>query len=814
MTSWSLSASLLVLLLFCSTTLGTSPTQDRFTSCQPVDKFIEIKIKVATLPARATAAQRLAWVLAEIPGAAQIVLVPEDAILRNRILEILQLVRESGVELGVGRGGEASDQLEIQLADLDSIRPGLQIILPAGIINPPEPSDVGKIHMARVCLKYNAAAPPTRVEIVIRSAAAETSPVPNVPLLTLADAAPRFAGQPQGTIPVKIAFGRADLSDARMDSSIVTDEAAVARVQSELLAVAATSFDTAVTSGLLTPAGQPLVDRNSGQEVASHLERAIAQIYDLNGLDPNVRWGITVPKVGVLDDTAYAPWIISVSGVQLAQAVDIDVVKSPVEMEFDGTETEKKFTEKREKIRDQLRASHLSAFAARPGHIVTSFDIEKDQELLRSDKKNVKSVGSISSAGEGSPPQTLVYAVSRYLKSEKVLSLKLGAGYSPEEQFTGSVSLDETNFLGVAETVKLAYAGGPQTQRIRFTFDRPFVNNETQGWQVKTLGINVQYFSDDDTRFGNLTPDEIAMKEAGSSARFSVAYDSFGVLDHLNADCLDQVERKRTRVYLNVTPVFAYRDVNIKDDDLLLTITKLDPSLLPRARTQTTTLALDFSSSVTHDFRKLNQSGAGVLGFSVNGRLQRGFHFFGADYDFNKINVTLGAEFLFGFRSWRDLLLRYNRVMGTSTHGTPIFELQRLGGPLTVRGLEEGEVIGRKLSADQFEFGLNALLVWGLISRRSVAERLLSTDCSNGSQAPFDIRNAYLKFFYDRGRVHDSDSFLAPGNFSRTAEGYGAAIELRRLGNQNVNLSLGYAYSPQSALHKHGTIYTGVSYSF
>jgi hypothetical protein len=785
---WSLPASILALLLFCSGALGSTGSNDRFTSCLPAEKFIEIRIKVATLPVTGATPPRLVWVLADIPGTAQIVLIPEDTILRNRILEILEMIRDTGVELGVGRGGEASDQLEIQLADLDSVRPGLQIVLPTGIINAPQPGDVGQTHIAHVCLKYDSPAPPTGVEIVIRTAAAESSPVANVPLLTLADAATRFAGQPEGNIPIRLAYGQVDLADARRDSSITTDEAALARVQSELLAVAATSFDTAVMSGLVTAAGKPLVDRNSGQEVASNLEKAIATIYDLNGHDPKVRWGIVVPRVGVRDNTAQAPWIISVSGLQLAQAIDIEVLKSPVEMEFDGTETEEKFNAKREKIREQ------------------------------SDQKNVKSVGDITSEGEKQLPQTLIYTASRYLKSEKVLSLKVGAGYSPEEQITGAATLDETNFLGFAESVKLAYAGGPQTQRVRFTLDRPFVNNETRGWHAKTLGVNVQYFSDKDTRFGNLTPDEIAMKEAGSSAQISVAYDSFSLLDHASADCLDQAERRRTRLFLNLTPVFAYRDVNIKEDNLLLTITHIVPSLLPASRTQTTTLAFDISGGVSYDFRKLGQSGAGIFGLSLNGKLQRGFHFFGADYEYNKVNVTVSTEFVFGFKSWRDLLLRYNRVMGVSTHGTPIFELQRLGGPLTVRGLEEGEIIGRKLSADQFEFGLNALFVWGIISRKSVAESLLKTDCETSedpsSRLPFDIRNSYLKFFYDLGRMHDSDSFLAPGNFSRTAEGYGAAIELRRLGGQNVNLSLGYAYSPQSTLHKHGTIYTGISYSF
>jgi len=151
--------------------------------------------------------------------------------------------------------------------------------------------------------------------------------------------------------------------------------------------------------------------------------------------------------------------------------------------------------------------------------------------------------------------------------------------------------------------------------------------------------------------------------------------------------------------------------------------------------------------------------------------------------------------------------------MSTSTPGTPLFELGRLGGPLTVRGLEEGEFIGRKLSADQFELGINALVLWHVVTRKPVEEMLLR-DCLDESTSglPFDVSNAYLKVFYDLGRVHDQDSFVNP--IARTARGYGIALELRQMAGKNVNLSIGYAYSPDSALHKSGTVYTGVSYTF
>jgi hypothetical protein len=817
---------LLSLLTLTSLITVANGTDDRFTPCASADKFIEIMVTARTIPASTSTQERRVWVLTTIPVPEQVVVAAGDTVLRDRILEILQMIRDSGVEVGVGKGGDPQPgdppQLELQLADLDSVRPGLEIVLPTGLTASPQLADLNQIKTVRICLKYDLEPVTSQgVEIQIRTAKGEASPLERIPAFTLADAAERFSRRPEGAIVVHIAYAQQDLDDARKDRTITTEAAAVARVQSELLNVAVASFDKAVTGGLLNADGKPLVDKNSGQATAANVEGEIAKLYNLNGLDPKVRWGVVVPRVGVRDNSPAAPWIISITGLELAQHIDIEVIKSSIEMEFDGSETERKFDFKRQRVRDGLREAHLPRFSAQPGRIVTTENIAKDQKQLLDDTQTVQGVGDITSGSEDTAPpqQDLIYSVSRYLKDEKILSLRIGAGYTPEEQVTGGVAIDETNLLGVSENAKLAFAVGPQTQRIRFSFDRPFETVETAGWHVKSLGIHFQYFRDRNVRFSNLTPDEIEAKEAGTAARVSVAYDSFSLLDHATADCLENPDRKRTRLFLLATPVFAYRDVNIKDDRFLRAITHIDNSLLPQARTQTTTLSLDGNLGFSHDFRKLGSAGLGFLNLSFQGRLQRGFRFFGADYDYNKVNATLTSEILFGFISARDLLVRYNRVMSTSTHGTPLFELPRLGGPQSVRGLEEGEFIGRKLSADQFEVGINALIVWHLINRRPVAETLLKTSCTESvdetsPKLPFDINNAYLKFFYDRGRIHDRDIFVDPGSFTRTAQGYGVAIEVRELGGRNINLSLGYAYSPESVLHKSGTIYTGVSYAF
>src|SRR5215218_2691827 len=77
---------------------------DRFTTCTPVDKFIEIRVAVKTIPATASEPQRLVWVLNN-PRAEVIQLPAGDTVLREAILAIFQQIADAGAEVGVGKGG-------------------------------------------------------------------------------------------------------------------------------------------------------------------------------------------------------------------------------------------------------------------------------------------------------------------------------------------------------------------------------------------------------------------------------------------------------------------------------------------------------------------------------------------------------------------------------------------------------------------------------------------------------------------------------------------------------------------------------------
>ena len=824
---------LLLLISIASTVIAAQPQVNRFKPCEPAGEFIELKVRVKTIPATGTAPVKRFWIV-DLSNR-QVVVDPSQQALGEQIVGVLndfaQTSADNNVDIGVGIDnpvqGDPPQLHTLLVGQINDANNQFNVVLPEGLKLPPLESDENQTYPVRLCLNYKHVKPPGRVQINISTLGGGSAPLQGVPAFTLADASDRFRGQPQAAIPVSLAYAQQDVDDARKDPSVTTEEAAHQRVRAELLKVAGVAFDKAVAARLLDAQGNPLVGQSDGGARASQTQDEIVQVYNLNRASTLIRWGIVNSSVQLANTSSpgEAVWNISVSGLQLAQRVNLFVFKSATESEFDGSETEKKFRQKRVLVWRALRDKYLADGAparllARPGHIITTEDIQTDQQTLSKDEEFVRTVGDASSGTApetGLPPQNLIYMVSRPLKAEKNLSLKMGGGYSPEDEGTGNVSLNESNLLGISEQAKLELSGGPQVQKIRFNLTRPFEESGKAGWSFKELGINVQYFRDRDYRLSNLTLEEIEAREAGSEARLSFVYDSFGMLDVATAECLEHEARKRTRFYFLATPVFGYRDVNIKEDDLLLTVSGVDRSLLPRARTQTTTLTLNANLGLTHDFRQAKGAGPGLLNIFVDARSQRGFRLFGADYSYNKTYVAVTGEIFFGSTSTRDFFLRYNRVMGTSNRGTPIFELFRLGGPQTVRGMEEGEFIGRKMSADQFEFGVNALVLWQLVTGNSQAKALRKSECAGDAvdeqpKPPFDISKFYLKVFYDRGRVHDDDSFNLPFTLNRVAQGYGLAFELRELGGQKINLSIGYAYSPESRLHDRGTLYTGVSY--
>ncbi len=637
-------------------------------------------------------------------------------------------------------------------------------------------------------------------------------------------------------VPVKLFYSKADL-DAALKYPSPTDPAtADMRVREELLSVARTVVEVVVKAGGLNPDGTPASDRQKVEGSSAAFETAINNNYLLVGDIYEVRWTAGVkPNLkgfGIEPGQPGPPrWVWSVDGLHLADAVSVEVVEEEWESaEEVGQSAAAKLRSRRQKVQAELRAKVHPSFE--PGRIprrdiigsVTQGKTPGTGDLLaiESLKSLVEAIDKVKSGPAPDSPDgnNVIIAVRRKKKPEMSLGLKAGGAYSGEEGATGRLGVEETNLLHFKETLALDAEAGNEVQKYRFSFTRPFETSGEAGFRVKNLSVDAKVFKDKDKRLGNLTAEEIAAREVGSSATFSFGYESASDDERLNENCTAFKGRERTRFSFNADVGPRYRDVNIRDDDKLLKITGVSRDQLPRERTQATTLALGVGAILRHDFRRQGSRGLGVLLLRLGEDASKGFHLFGADYEFWKSRTVAGADLSFGFSSNRDMFVSYNHGQERSSDGTPIFELPSLGGATSVRGVEEGEFIGRRVSSDQFDLGLNVASLYKLFARKGRLGDSPFCPFDENAEPPkmFDFKNLYVKGFFDHGRLSDSPVAAVSGGALRRADGYGVAFELRDLmadaSGRRVNLSVGYARSPHSRLHRSGMIYTGVTVNF
>ena len=260
---------------------------------------------------------------------------------------------------------------------------------------------------------------------------------------------------------------------------------------------------------------------------------------------------------------------------------------------------------------------------------------------------------------------------------------------------------------------------------------------------------------------------------------------------------------------------FDLQNTNLKSRGLI-------PFEPPDGRILYPSLRLNYLGS--YDLKRAGRRGGfGEIDFLFEAKGQKGLDSLGADFVYRQFELSGGAQVFFGFTSPTNMFLRYIRGAGATSNGTPLYKLFRLGGSLNVRGLEEGEFTGNSYAYDRTEFGV------GLLPLISTIRHLLpfgkksdarGSDEQAGTPTQFggiDLANTYVKTFYDRGRVFETKSLGGILNPAHGVKGYGIAAELRGLAfinNRRANLTIGYARSPDSLLHRRGIIVTGLSLDF
>ena len=495
--------------------------------------------------------------------------------------------------------------------------------------------------------------------------------------------------------------------------------------------------------------------------------------------------------------------MFGVSGLSLIDDVQIKVTPAA---DSAGNQTP---NDRDKEIAELLNKTYKPRLLAQPGQIPTTDILDKDTRQLYL-VRNVSAVPKYTFE-DG----VLTYEVER---RREIVNLTLtGAGsYSPEYALNGSISVTGDNLLHRNESLSLALTGGNALQQGKFSFSIP---RETPKERRRVpiifagFGLNASYFFDSDQRLGNPPLTQLSNRESQISAKLSFEYDSFTDRDFVEQ--AEGINEKRKRLHHLVTTDLGFdlQNSNLKSNG--------EVPLVPPLDGRVAYPSLNVRYFGTYDMRRAGKrSGIGEIDFLLTATGQKGVTTFGADFDYRQYEISGGAQMFFGFTSTTNLFLRYQRGVGASSNGTPLFKQLRLGGSLNVRGLEEGEFIGNSYAYDRTELGVALLPLLRTVRRLFPGNKKSDGPTSEGA-APniggIDLANTYVKVYYDRGRIFDAKSLGKILNPAHGVKGYGIAAELRGIAfimNKRANLTIGYARSPESLLHQRGVVVTGLSLDF
>ena len=370
---------------------------------------------------------------------------------------------------------------------------------------------------------------------------------------------------------------------------------------------------------------------------------------------------------------------------------------------------------------------------------------------------------------------------------------------NPHELISGQTQFSEENLFGFIHTSAATLKAGPEVQRGDFDFDITRVKRQiTFG-----LHLNGQYLRDENQKFGYLGGPKFTDEEWGPTPKAFIEW---------------APSRGRFSTDTRVEVPFQFHHFNIHPPAGMV---------LPQSRGWVNGTAPTFHQFFAYDLTRFDadQKPAGHLGpvnLGLDAGMLRSGPAMSSDFDFERYSATVRAQGFAGITGPEDFLFRYVRGIGMGSRAMPLFELFQLGGNTNVRGIEQGEFVGRSMAFDQSEVGVNTASVWRWVSRKQGQPKPAPAPVGGAAVAPapalskLGISSIFLVGFYDRGRVTDASSLGELLDLQHALHGYGCKVELRglRAGTRVGNLSMGYARSPGSVLHSKGVFITAFSLEF
>lgn len=737
--------------------------------------FLRVKVKAQSIQVPPDTQPRLQWVVVDLANAEVHV---QDPDLREAIVQSIQeMTAENHPWIARGTAfnffGKLVQNVSGKISGTFQIAPPSAVLKPATLENA-EVNDIWKITYVAEVVR--------NLEIVIATAEArKAGATPSKTLKTMADAAAFGIGnltESEKKIPVTIEYAARDLT-ARTGES--PDDVRVA-VEKELMKVAGYAFLKARSGGLIL--GQKL------PQDRSVTEKQIQNTYSAVRIQ-----GWPSPKATIRRlAQGTGSWSLTVENVQLVGDVNIKVepIKLQQQLKDKGQiEDANKLENRRKEIEADFNSRYGPRLLAQAHEAPTKDEIEKDTNLLA----QLTDVANVTPMADGS---TLVFDINRRPQIAS-LSIKGGFGYSPEDSFTGLAQINANNLLHLNETFALSFTGGNQVLRGNVSFNY-YYEEPSRKQYFRSVNLSGTFFRDRNQRLGNLEGPKLEDRESNGEAKFSTGYDSFNPRDYiLRAEGIDK-KRKRLRYGMKLDAAIDYKDVSIQPDS---------PSSAPLVEGQVAALSLLLDQGLSFDLKQTPLSRVGEFDAFLTASAKKAFSILGADFPFDQFSISIGGQLFFGPSSPTDIFLRFNSQVGVSSGRTPVFEQFRLGGPNNVRGLEEGEFIGRNMNFERAEMGFKSTYLLSLFKPKTGKETTNPQPTVGG----IDLSNTYVKAFYDWGRVTDKTSLADLFKLASGVQGIGIGIELRglNLGGKRASLTIGYAYSHDSVLHKSGVLVTGLS---
>jgi len=464
-------------------------------------------------------------------------------------------------------------------------------------------------------------------------------------------------------------------------------------------------------------------------------------------------------------------------------------------------------------IATDLEERFKEDFAKQRGTVLTAAEVEAIRSHMReTENKRIAKVDQ-PRLDHG----VLIYPIV-INPTVKTLVGSVGVGYAAREGLTGSASLTGTNLLGWSDSGSFNLKGGPDARRADFNYGIPlpseWLNDNRLSGRLSLRGL---YARTTDTVLGQPRNAAVTEDEHGVFLRQSFMFlplasrgDGRPPATDTHASWKSWGLSEATALGLDVE--FGRRDVDLRGVAAPDGV-RLDGVTAP--------LSLTLRGSTGFEPRDRTGQRARSVDLRVESTFERSFAVLGSDLSYERWDVRGaidGMFWLFSTTPRNDVLLRYVHGYGTATAGTPLFRFLRVGGESNVRGVEEGEFIGRRLSYQQLEVGLGLCSLYQLVAPKIGGTPVTAPPAAGANECQvggLDFGRAFVKTFVDHADLTDRAVGRQFQRGSREIFGAGIALELHvPVGTQKLSLTVGYAYSPDSDRHSSGTAFTQVIMPF